>query len=194
MRGHVSAPRRLGVLPDAQIRRLCARCCWCYLRPDPLRVGSAWTYPMPGRGVGGSGSPRVTVRSCPVSPPRGPTSAYWPELGAMLPECSGGLVAMVRSRPATPAARRTPAGPSRSGLGSRSSLDKNSGPRVAGHPRGGYVPLGVFLCPIVVDPTHQKGRKMRFEARLHHMWVLLTRGQHSALRSRSEANQPPLSE
>ena len=34
---------------------------------------------------GGNGSPRVTVRSFPVSPPRGPTMGYWPLSGAFWP-------------------------------------------------------------------------------------------------------------
>ncbi|VWX46617.1 hypothetical protein NOVOSPHI9U_10160 [Novosphingobium sp. 9U] len=48
-------------------------------------VGSTKVYPIPDLGVGGSGSPRTTVRSTPVRPPRGPICSYWPDLGAEVP-------------------------------------------------------------------------------------------------------------
>jgi hypothetical protein len=38
-----------------------------------------------GFGVGGNGSPRTTVTSWPVRPPRGPTRSYCPDAGARFP-------------------------------------------------------------------------------------------------------------
>jgi hypothetical protein len=50
-------------------------------------------YPSPGPGVGGKGSPSVTVRSSPVLPPHGPTRSYWPDFGAGSPGLSGLAIA-----------------------------------------------------------------------------------------------------
>lgn len=56
-----------------------------YGRPLLFFVASTKRYSWPDFGVGGSGSPRVIVRSLPVSPPRVPTMPYWPERGAGCP-------------------------------------------------------------------------------------------------------------
>ena len=40
---------------------------------------------LPGFRGGGRGSPRVTVHSSPVRPPRGPMISYWPDRGAFAP-------------------------------------------------------------------------------------------------------------
>ncbi len=57
-------------------------------------VGSVSRYVDPGLGVGGRGSPRVTVLSGPL-PPRGPVISYWPDLGAIWPGLKVGVFAIV---------------------------------------------------------------------------------------------------
>jgi transcriptional regulator with XRE-family HTH domain len=56
--------------------------------PDPFFVRSAIRYASPAFGVGGNGSPRTTVRSFPVRPPRGPRISYCAETGAFVPGVS----------------------------------------------------------------------------------------------------------
>lgn len=58
---------------------------------------------MPGRGVGGKGSPFTTVRSTPVEPPRGPTCSYWPDRGAVLPGGSFDMMVSFYDVPASTA-------------------------------------------------------------------------------------------
>ena len=53
--------------------------------PDLCLVGSSKVNFWPDFGVGGRGSPFVTVRSSLVFPPRGPTIPYCPERGAFCP-------------------------------------------------------------------------------------------------------------
>ena len=48
-------------------------------------VLSTSTNPWPGFWVGGRGLPSIAVISVPTLPPFGPTGAYWPESGALVP-------------------------------------------------------------------------------------------------------------
>lgn len=66
-------------------------------RPRVL-VLSTSLYDIPGLGVGGNGSRRVTVRSLPVRPPRGPSYSYCPDVGAGDPGLSGCVMLELLSR------------------------------------------------------------------------------------------------
>src|SRR3954454_19059931 len=71
----------------------------CDYCPDLCFVLSGLPYDMPGFVVGGNGFPLTAVTSAPVFPPRGPTTGYWPEDGALSPGFSGfGIAAALRRR------------------------------------------------------------------------------------------------
>lgn len=57
-------------------------------------VMSGLPYPIPGFGVGGSGSPLTTVTSVPWLPPRGPSTGYCPLTGALWPGLKDGVFAI----------------------------------------------------------------------------------------------------
>src|SRR5438093_11748400 len=63
--------------------------------------------PPPRWRVGGTRSPFEIVTSCPVRPPRGPISSYWPDLGALSPDFTDLFIFIPHSVPIATTSRGT---------------------------------------------------------------------------------------